>query len=389
MKISILKESMCIGGMERSVSNFSLSLSKNHEVETILFYKDIMAYPCGGKVYDMNLPAKKTLPEKMINNFKRIRLYKKHIRNFKPDIAFQVLTPISPVGLLKLKKCVKIVSARDFSALKNNIKKFKKRLDTSDAMICNSCYLKDYYLERYPEDKDKLFTVYNIIDCKAINEQASEAVDEDFLFFRKRHSKVIVSVGRFCKEKAFEYLIEAFARVRKILPDVGLVIIGDGDYKEKYLKIIKENELEDEVYLTGFQKNPYKYMSKCDAFVLSSLSEGFPNVLAEAMSLSLPVIATNCFTGPAEILMKNYDYNIVKEDFCECDYGILTPHYDAQGVEFAIRKMSEAILCLISDDNKMKKYGNQALIRAQNYSPDMTARKLEDIFTDMIDKKKR
>ncbi len=389
MKISILKESLCIGGMERSAANTSLALSENHEVATVLYYGDIMAYPYGGMLYDMELPAKGSKVEKLFNNIKRARCYKKHIREFKPDIAFQFLMLRSPVGFLRLKNCVKIVSGRDFSAVSRDNKLFKKRLDTSDAMICNSDYIRDYFVSKYPEDKDRVFTVQNIIDVDSIKKQSEEETDSDFSEFRKRHSKLIVSVGRFCKEKAFEHLISAFADVHKRIPGTGLVLVGDGEYKERYLKAIDELGISDAVYFTGYQKNPYKYMSRCDVFVLSSISEGFPNVLAEAMALSIPVVSVNCFSGPAEILMDDYDYGTANESFVECDYGILTPSYDVNGIDFAVKKMSEAIIYMISDIKLLQKYGELSVRRAADFSQKAAVEKMEKIFEILVSRRRR
>lgn len=387
MKISILKESLGIGGMERSASNFSCALSKKHEVTTVLYYSDIMAYPYGGKLYNMELPAKKSKSGKLVNNFRRAICYKRHIREFNPDIAFQFLMLRSPVGFLKLKNSVKIVSGRDFSAVSRDHKLFKKRLDTSDAMICNSNYIKDFFVEKYPEDKKKVFTVQNIINVDFIKIQAEEKAEESFLEFKKNHTRLIVSVGRFCKEKAFEHLISAFSKVHKVMSGIGLVLVGDGEYKERYNRTIDELGLTGDVYFTGYQINPYKYMSKCDLFVLSSLSEGFPNVLAEAMALSVPVISVNCFSGPAEILMDDYDYEIAKDSFVECDYGVLTPSYNVNGIDFAVEKMSEAIVHMLSNEKLMQKYGALSVERAEEFSASSAVKKLEDVFETLVSRK--
>lgn len=384
MKISILKESLSIGGTERSAANISLALSKKHEVATVLYNGEDMAYTYGGELYDMKLPPKSSKPDKVINNFRRAAKYKKHIKEFKPDVVFQFLSLISPVGFMKLNNCVKVVSARDFSSLSQNCGRYKKRLDTADAMICNSNYLRDFFTSEYPEDKEKVFAVSNIIDVDLIKKQWAEEADGDFLEFRKKHGKLIVAVGRFCKEKAFEHLLAAFAKVREKMPDAGLVLVGDGEFKERYLQAIDEYKLKNGVFFTGYQKNPYKYMSKCDLFVLSSQSEGFPNVLAEAMALSLPVVSVNCLTGPAEILMKDYDYTAVKDGFAECDYGILTPHYDAHGVDFAVDELSKAILHVLADEELMKKYSGLSAQRAAEYSADSAVEKLERIFETLV-----
>lgn len=384
MKISILKESLSIGGTERSAANISLALSKKHEVATVLYNGEDMAYTYGGELYDMKLPPKSSKLDKVINNFRRAAKYKKHIKEFKPDVVFQFLSLISPVGFMKLNNCVKVVSARDFSSLSQNCGRYKKRLDTADAMICNSNYLRDFFTSEYPEDKEKVFAVSNIIDVDFIKKQWAEEADGDFLEFRKKHGKLIVAVGRFCKEKAFEHLLAAFAKVREKMPDAGLVLVGDGEFKERYLQAIDEYKLKNGVFFTGYQKNPYKYMSKCDLFVLSSQSEGFPNVLAEAMALSLPVVSVNCLTGPAEILMKDYDYTAVKDGFAECDYGILTPHYDAHGVDFAVDELSKAILHVLADEELMKKYSGLSAQRAAEYSADSAVEKLERIFETLV-----
>lgn len=388
MKISILKESLCIGGTERSAANISLALSKNHIVKTVLYDGSDICYPYGGELLDMRLPARASKVGKLFNSVRRAYAYKKHIKEFKPDVVFQFLSFRSPVGALRLKEGIKIVSARDFSALSNNIAGYKKRLDESTAMICNSEYLRDYFVDRYPEDRERVFTVNNIINADNIKAQSEEEIDEEFINFREKYDYIIVSTGRFCKEKAFEKLILSFSKVHKVMPSTGLVLIGDGDYKEKYVKVSEVNGISDAIYYTGYQKNPYKYMANCDVFVLSSLSEGFPNVLAEAMALSMPVIAINCYTGPAEILMKNYNYKVVKESFLECDYGILTPHYDIKGTDWAINEMAKAIIHVLKDNTTMEKYRNLSAKRVLDFSAEVAVRNLEIIFNDLINKNK-
>ena len=81
-----------------------------------------------------------------------------------------------------------------------------------------------------------------------------------------------------------------------------MVIVGKGVFKDKLLNYIENNNLSKFVKLVGFQENPFKFMRLCDVFVLSSIFEGHPNVLVEALSLKKYVISSNCPTGPKEIL---------------------------------------------------------------------------------------
>lgn len=388
MKICVLKESLCIGGTERSAANISVALAKNHDVTTILFDGSQIVYPYGGKLIDMKLPPQKNKIQKIITNYKRILRLIQIAKKEKTDVVLFFTGRSSPINFISLKKRIKIMSIRDFGGLAQRPDFYKRSLDVSDGVICNSQYIRDYYVEKYPEDADKAFAVHNIIDVERILSQSKESVDDEaFLNFRNSHKKVIVAVGRFCKEKAFENLILAFKECKNDISDIGLVFVGDGELKDSCIELVNQSGLEDDVYFAGYQKNPYKYMLKCDAFVLSSRSEGFPNVLAEAMALSLPVISTNCLTGPAEILMKNYDYSVAKNKFEECDYGIITPRYDSCGEEKAISQLAQAIVHLLSDEELMKKYGKLAGERAADFSADTAVEKLEEIFSILKNRK--
>lgn len=116
-----------------------------------------------------------------------------------------------------------------------------------------------------------------------------------------RQGPIILGAGRLVRQKDFSTLIRAFALVRKKLP-ARLIIIGEGKEREKLGALINELGLSAMIDLPGFVPNPFDFMAHADLFVLSSLWEGFGNVLVEALSVGLPVISTDCPHGPAEIL---------------------------------------------------------------------------------------
>jgi len=118
---------------------------------------------------------------------------------------------------------------------------------------------------------------------------------------RDRRIPVIVGAGRLQRQKDFPTLIQAFATLRRTRP-CRLVIIGEGRAKAALQQQIARLGIRDDVALPGFQDNPYPFLGNADLFALSSAWEGSPNVLTEAMALGTPVVATDCPSGPREIL---------------------------------------------------------------------------------------
>lgn len=383
MNICILKESLVIGGTERSAANISKVLDNEHNVFVTLYDASQIKYSYAGKLIDLKLPPKKSLIGKVINTYRREAKLRRLLKSKQIDILY-TFTGISNMQTRYKYDVTKIISARDFGGMYEKHEAYKAALNNSSAMICNSEYTKEFYLSKYPEDSNKVFAVYNYIDVDEIQKQSEEIVENEYIEFLKKHKDVLVSVGRFCKEKGFEYLIEAFAKAREKNQELGLVLVGDGEYKQKYMDAIEKLGITSHVYFTGFQKNPYKYMKKCSCFVLSSISEGFPNVVAEAMALGLPVIADNCYSGPAEILRKDKNYQAVTDMYQECDFGILTPRITESDNSNSVLQLSKAIEKLLAGAEKRRYYSEISLKRAEDFSMESTRVKLNNIFNELL-----
>ena len=127
-----------------------------------------------------------------------------------------------------------------------------------------------------------------------------EPVDHPWLV--NRMMPVVIGAGRLGRAKDFATLVRAFALVRSNRA-ARLLILGDGRKRMQLEKLARKLGIEDDMHLPGFVINPYAYMSKSDLFVLSSLWEGLGNVLIEALALGLPVVSTDCRSGPREILL--------------------------------------------------------------------------------------
>jgi glycosyltransferase involved in cell wall biosynthesis len=133
---------------------------------------------------------------------------------------------------------------------------------------------------------------------------------------------LIVAVGRLSQEKDYPTLIAAFARVRRGSP-ARLLILGEGDERPALERLVDQLGLRDEVRMPGFLDNPFAYMSDASVFVLSSRYEGLPNSLLQAVAVGVPVVATDCPSGPREILEDGR-------------WGRLVPVGDVEGMAAAI-----------------------------------------------------
>ena len=167
----------------------------------------------------------------------------------------------------------------------------------ADKVIANSSELaKDYHKVL----KTQVSVVYNPINFAAVEEKSRDSEGLESVFYDK-NCPVILSVGRLVAQKNYSYLIEVFRLVRNEIRCC-LVILGEGEEREQLSKKITDLGLEGDVLLVGYRKNVYAYMANADLFVLSSLYEGMPNVLIEAISTGTYCIANDIKTGPKEIL---------------------------------------------------------------------------------------
>lgn len=147
--------------------------------------------------------------------------------------------------------------------------------------------------------RDRIQVVPSPIVSPTIKRLAREPVDHPWLV--PDGPPVILGVGELCARKDFATLIRAFSKICQQLPG-RLVILGEGRQRKRLMKLVRDIGIEEKVSLPGFVTNPFAYMSKASLFVLSSTCEGAPVVLVEALALGVPVVSTDCPSGPREIL---------------------------------------------------------------------------------------
>jgi glycosyltransferase involved in cell wall biosynthesis len=162
--------------------------------------------------------------------------------------------------------------------------------------------------------------IYNPVVTPIMFEKARAEVPHKW--FEAGQPPVILGIGRLTEQKDFPTLISAFALLRK-QQQAHLLILGEGEDRPSLERLAKSLGVEQDVYLPGFVDNPYAYLAKANAFVLSSIYEGLPTVLIEALALGTPVVSTNCMSGPSEILE-------------EGKYGAIVPMKDIEALANAM-----------------------------------------------------
>jgi len=151
-------------------------------------------------------------------------------------------------------------------------------------------------------------TIYNVFDFNLIDEKLAERMEERDKDLFESSRKTIINVGRLHKQKGQTHLIDAFAKYHKTNPQSQLLILGEGVLRTMLQKQIDALDLSDHVRLLGKRENVFPYLVKADLFVLSSLYEGLPTVLIEAAYSGASIVASDCVSGPREILTQDLDY---------------------------------------------------------------------------------
>jgi len=248
----------------------------------------------------------------------------------------------------------------------------------TDRTIVNSFAIKDDLIGLFKINPAMIEAIHNPLDFDEIKALSMEPVTEE-CFIGKRKGPVVVNVARFAKEKGQVYLLRAFAFLVTRRPAY-LVFIGDGKFKDDIERQSKELNISNRVLFLGNQKNPYKYVTRSDVFVLPSLYEGFPNAVTEAMACRCPVVVSNCLSGPSEILLPQKKDD--KGDIVETEYGIMFN-------DRSERTLSKAIERILDNKDMADKYSDIAYERAKVFDLPTIGRGYERALSEALNTKEK
>ena len=392
MKVLIVIPSLCNGGAERVASLLSTGLSgEGHDVYLGLAVKAI-SYPFSGELVDFGIkdPYKRDVASRFLSTVEltvKLRRLKKKID---PDVTVSFLEVANIPNVLSGSKT--IVSVREFkrasgdrSAQRRVAERLMKLLyNRANKVVVNSMALGISMEKDYGVKKDKIKVIYNPVDIGGIIANSGERLDDELASVFE--SPVIITAGRLTRQKAHWNLIRAFAEAKKAVPDAKLVVLGDGELKGFLQELSAGLGIRHDVIFAGFQKNPFRFISKAAVFAFTSLWEGFPNALLEAMACGVPVISTDCPSGPREILSPDTDFHIKTDSPEYAKYGILMPVFDGEIKDASAPLVKEekiwadAMVEMLKNSALRVDYGAKAKARASDFNMAGIIRQWEDLI---------
>ena len=302
-----------IGGADKSLSRLINNLNhEKYEITFLTLNRPLIKKYLEKKINIIVLNKKKTIfsilkVKKILKEFqkKRNKIIFLSNQNFANILSFAIKYRLKNIKHIIIERN-HIDELKYYNGIKDFFKKkiikflIKLLYNKSDIVIGNCKKLSDD-LSKFSDAKVK--TIYNPAFDNEIYKLSKKKI------FLKKKIKNIINVGRLELQKDHFTLIRAVEKIN----NVTLTIIGYGSMYKEISKYIVKNNLSKKIKILTNISNPYPYIKNADLFVLSSIYEGFPNVLAEAIMLRIPIISSNCNSGPAEILLQKSGPQIFKK----------------------------------------------------------------------------
>ena len=360
-KLLLIVPSLHQGGLEKVCAATARLLQPYFDVQIAIFDSRSIAYDIKGiPVVDLRLPSRPGVIAKVINVLRRGMRLRKLKKEAQIDIAYSFGPTANLANIASGGRAKMWLGIRSYMDM-GNPKQIRLFCRCADMVVCCSETICREVQEKYR--CRKAVTLQNPFDIKEVKLLSGREEAE----LPWKEGRILISMGREDSVKGFWHLLKSFALVHEKLPDTRLMIIGKGEF-EPYKELAEKLGVNEDVFFTGLKKNPYPYLKKGTLYVLTSYYEGFPNAMVEAMSMGIPVIATDCKTGPREIL--------------EDRYGILIPNmepepdFDPLHITEEERDLAGQIIGLLEDQDRMQHYREMALKRAGDYTAESYIEKI-------------
>ncbi len=306
-KVVLVTMDLGVGGAERVLVNLANAWAKEADKEISIICIGNLAsfYPIAENVtvyrLDLVKPAYSVF-ESLKDNYNRAAGIRKIIKQLMPDvvISFMVTTNILAVWAAFLLPVKLIVADRAVLSLTDRLfwqacaKIFYRFSDVLVVQTEGVTQHYKYFGANLEVINNALVIPKNITDKSPI-----------------RQNKTILMVGRLEGFKKMEWGIQAFQQVQDIAADWTLLIVGDGPQRAFLEDLVAKLNLQNKVVFLGTKNNVFDYLKFADIFLMTSSTEGYPNVLAEAMVMGLPCVSTDCPYGPSEMIESGVNGTLV------------------------------------------------------------------------------
>lgn len=379
---------MDFGGQERFVSHLSEILCERYDVYIVLLDSSEINYPISGTVLNIGHAdfTNHSLAAKLKKVWSRCVRLRRLINQYRPIACMSFGNGPNLVNLLCRRRGTKVLpSIRGYATVEHILsrKLLRKLYVRADHIVCVSKGIEAKLQKEIPALTEKTVVLYNAYDCKQISDAAKEEVPKSL---QSAGTPRLVSIGSLRQEKGYWHLIKAVSILKQDYPDIHLSIVGEDNQENgaNLKKLVERLKLRDNVRFEGWHKNPYAFTENADVYVLSSVREGFPNALVEAMACGKPVVAADCLTGPREILSE-LPWNTVATEIEQAEYGILVPRLNIQEdytetVFSEEETLAEAIRLLLKNPALRAEYGKRAARRAAKFTYQVCAENIVQIF---------
>ncbi len=326
MRVTLVIFSLVAGGAERvmaAMANFWAEKGWIVNLLTLDSGAEPPFYPLHPAVFHQPLALGskvKSVFEALRANFDRVRRLRAAIRETKPDIVISLMSETNVLTLLAMagtKVPVLVQEQND---------PYHQWIPKAWNILRRWAYPSADHVVVLTERSLSFFSRRVRNRARVIPNPAMVSIPPRQPFSSNGHSKTMIAMGRLVRQKGFDILLQAFARVAGKHPEWSLEILGEGRLREKLEAQVESLGLRDRVRLPGTTKEPHEKLRRADLFVMSSRHEGFPLSLCEALACGLPAISFDCPTGPREIIRDGID-------------GVLVPPEDADALAGAMSQL--------------------------------------------------